>query len=91
VNVLHLCKLTHKFQTIQKGMPREALLKGKVDFLAPRSLYQLRFYVENIVDLCYKTSYHNEEASCTDSFPSISIPWCDIDKHSKLLFHSDSD
>ncbi len=32
------------------------------------------FHIENTNLLC-KTSYHNEEINCTESSPSVSIPW----------------
>jgi hypothetical protein len=33
------------------------------------------FYIENIINLFYKTGYLNEEANCTEPFPLVSIPW----------------
>ncbi len=59
-----------------KGM--EVLLKGKVQYGWPPCTNQFRsapFYIENTINLFYKTRYFNEEVICTESFPLVSIPW----------------
>ncbi len=33
------------------------------------------FYIKNIKNFSYKTSYLNEEVNCTKPSPSVSIPW----------------
>ncbi len=35
-------------------------------------------YVENIIYVCYKTSYLNEEVDCTEPSPYVSVPWVDL-------------
>ncbi len=60
------------------GKGRESLLKGKAQYGWPPRPDQLRsvaFYIENIIYLCYKTSYLNEEVKCTEPSPSVSVPW----------------
>ncbi len=39
------------------------------------SFRSAHFYIENIIYLCYKTSYLNEEVNCTEALPSVSVPW----------------
>jgi len=45
-----------------------------VDLLLPNSLYHLLFYIETTIKLFYKTSYLNEDVSCTEPSPSVNIP-----------------
>jgi hypothetical protein len=33
------------------------------------------FHVEIIINLCWETSYLNEEVNCTELSPSVSVPW----------------
>jgi len=35
----------------------------------------VQFYIENVIYLCYKTSYLNEEVNRTEPSPSVSVPW----------------
>ncbi len=56
---------------------REVLFKGMAQYRWPPSTNLLRtapFLIDNIIYLCYKTSYLNEEVNCTDPSPSVSIP-----------------
>jgi hypothetical protein len=51
---------------------REVLLKGKAQYSWPPCTNQFRstpFYIENIINLFYKTSYLNEEVNCTEPSP----------------------
>jgi hypothetical protein len=57
-------------------LPRKAYRRGwlnTVGLLVLTSLDQLLFYDENIIYLCYKTSYINEEVKCTEHSPSVRI------------------
>jgi hypothetical protein len=59
------------------GLSRESLMKGKLstdDLLQLISLDQLLFIMK-LNFSCYKTTYLNEEVNCTESSPSVSIPW----------------
>ncbi len=56
---------------------REVFQKGKAQYGRPPCTNQYRsgpFYIENIIDLFYKTSYFNEEVNCTEPSPLDSIP-----------------
>jgi len=56
---------------------REVLLKGKTQYGWPPCTNQFRsapFYIENIINLFYKTSYLNEEVNCIEPSPLVSIP-----------------
>ncbi len=51
---------------------REILLKGKAQYDWPPCTNQFRsapLYIENIINLFYKTSYINEEVNCTEPSP----------------------
>jgi len=41
------------------------------------------FYNENISYLFYKTWHLNEEVTCTDSSPLVSVPWLEV--YSEIL------
>jgi hypothetical protein len=43
-----------------------------VDLLVLTSFNQLILLIENIIYLCYKTSYLNEEDNLSEPFPSVS-------------------
>ncbi len=56
----------------------EVLLRGKAQYSWPPCTNQFRsapFYIENVMDLFYKTSYLNEEVNCTKPSLLVSIPW----------------
>ncbi len=72
---------------------REVLLKGKAQYSWPPCINQFRsapFYIENIINLFYKTSYLNKEVNCTEPSPLISIPWSSLststDSNLTILF-----
>ena len=46
-------------------------------------VYTSLFKTENIIYLCYKTSYLNEEVNCTEPFPSVSIPCTNLQLNKK--------
>ncbi len=48
------------------------------------------FYIENIIYIFYKTRYTNEEVSCTEPFPSVSIPWLDEARKISLIWCYDN-
>jgi hypothetical protein len=59
-------------------LSREVLLKGKAQYGWPPCTNQsisAPFYIENIINLFYKTSYFNEEVNSTEPSPLVSIPW----------------
>ncbi len=63
---------------ILQGPTGKSFWRGRlsaVDLLVLTSLDQLFIYIENIINLFYKTSYLNEEVNCTEPFPLVSIPW----------------
>ncbi len=65
------------------GSSREVLLKGKAQYGWPPCTNQFRsapFYIENIINLFYKTSYLNEEVNCTEPSPLAIIPWLQYKK-----------
>jgi hypothetical protein len=56
---------------------REPLLKGKismVDLLVLTSFRAGLFHIENIVYLCSKKWYFEEEVNCTEPSISVSVP-----------------
>ncbi len=56
----------------------EALCKGKAQYswYPCTNLFRpTAFYIQNIINLCYKTSYLNEEVNCTEPSPSASVPY----------------
>jgi len=60
-----------------KSYTREPLMKGKAQYSWPPCTNLLRlapFYIENIIYICYKTSYLNEEVNGTEPSPSVSVP-----------------
>ncbi len=63
---------------VAKASSMEPLLKGKDQYRwSPCTNYfrLANFDTENILCLCYKTNYFNEEVNCTEPFLSISVPW----------------
>jgi len=55
---------------------REPLVKGKAQYSWPLCTNKFRsaaLDIENIIYLCYKTSYLNEEVCCTEPTPSVSV------------------
>jgi hypothetical protein len=52
-----------------------SLTEGEGSVRLTSSLDQLLFYIENIINLFYKTSYLNEEVNSTEPSPLVSIPW----------------
>jgi hypothetical protein len=62
-------------------LAREALLKGKAQYSGPPCPDYFRsagFYIENIIYLCFKTSYLNEKVKCTEPSPPVSFPWLGV-------------
>ncbi len=50
------------------------------------SLFRLApFCIENIIYVCYKTSYLKEEVNCTEPFPLVSIPCLGNDQETQTL------
>jgi hypothetical protein len=47
---------------------RESLLKSSVLLT---SVHSAHFYTENIISICYKTGYPNEEVNCNQPSPTI--------------------
>ncbi len=59
------------------AVPKEPLQKGKAKYGWSPSTNQFEsahFYIESIIYLFNKTSYHNEEVNCTEPSPSVSVP-----------------
>jgi hypothetical protein len=59
-------------------LSRKVLLKGKTQYGWPPCTNRFRsapLYIENIINLFYKTSYLNEEVNCTEPSPLVRIPW----------------
>jgi hypothetical protein len=48
------------------GLPPQLVLPG----------IREKLLIENIIDVFYEISYLNEDVNCTESSPSVSIPWC---------------
>jgi len=46
-----------------------------VDLLVLTSLGQVIFKSKILITLVKKTSYLNKEVNCTESFPSVRVPW----------------
>ncbi len=56
---------------------KKVLLKGKAQYSWPPCSNRFRsapFYIEDIINLLYKTSFLNKEVNCTESPPLVSIP-----------------
>ncbi len=56
---------------------REVFLKGKAQYGWPPCTNKFRlvpFYFENIIHLCFKTCYLNEEVNCTEPSPHLLFP-----------------
>ncbi len=67
---------------------REVLLKGKAHYGRPPCSNQFRsapFYIENIINLFYKTSYLNEEVNCTETSVLVSIS----SRYTRILYETD--
>jgi hypothetical protein len=59
------------------GWNQGSLAEGKAQYSRPPCTNQFRsapFYIENIINLYYKTSYLNEGVNCTEPSPLVSIP-----------------
>ncbi len=57
---------------LYNGITKEVLLKGKAQYSWPpctNQFWSSPFYIENIINLSYKTSYLNEEVNCTEPSP----------------------
>ncbi len=64
----------HKMAVNYNG--QGSLTEGKAQFGWPPCTNQFAsapFYIENIINLFYKTSYLNEEVNCTEPFLVVSI------------------
>jgi hypothetical protein len=69
-SVRHLYSIWHR-------LTREVLLKEKAQYSLPPSTNQFSsapFNNENIITLCYKTSYLNEKAICTEPSSLLVFP-----------------
>ncbi len=61
-----------------EGFSKEVLLKGKDQYGWPPCTNQFRsatLYIENIINLFYKTSYLNKKVNSTEPSPLLGIPW----------------
>ncbi len=66
------------FSTFFDTWAKEVLLKGEAQYGWPLYTNQFRsapFYIENIINLFYKTSYLNEEVNCTEPSPLVFTAW----------------
>ncbi len=80
----YLCKNTRRTYLvslngveISSNCLQGSLTEGKAQYGQPPFTNKLRsaaFCIENIIYLCYKTSYLNVEVNCTEPSPSVSIP-----------------
>jgi hypothetical protein len=56
---------------------KKVLLKGKAQYAWPPIKNQFRsapLYIEDIINLFYKTSFLNEEVNCTEPFNLVFLP-----------------
>ncbi len=82
-NILPYSLLQHTLNLLRTGpmmlhhLLQGPLTEGKGSVRLISSTNQLRLahsYVENIIYICYQTSYLNEEVNCTEPAPSDSVP-----------------
>ncbi len=79
----HLCRVVEDLlNNICLDRPaKESSLKGKTQYNWPPCTNQFRsaaLVLQTLLTFFYKTSYLHEEVNCTESFPTVSVPWFSI-------------